>query len=60
LAQPLKQDAEMASTEDGIQIDFSDEHPTHADSPRIEILQPTSNARKERLVQLEKKDAETV
>jgi hypothetical protein len=57
---PEKQHFEMTSTDDGIQIDSSDEQPRNAFAPRIEIRQPTSNPTLNRFLHNEKQFAETV
>jgi hypothetical protein len=34
---PSKHDAGIVSIDEGIQMDWSDEHPENADSPKIDI-----------------------
>jgi hypothetical protein len=51
---------ESLSTDEGIQIDWSDEHCENADSPRSESLQPHSNAAEERALHSLKHDLEIV
>jgi hypothetical protein len=47
----LKQDREIVVTDDGRQIEVSDEQEVNADRPRIESLEPLSNATTNRLWQ---------
>jgi hypothetical protein len=54
----LKQVFEILSTDEGMQTDSSDEHPSNADRSRAEISDPGSNVNLERLVQSLKQDAE--
>jgi hypothetical protein len=46
--------------EEGIHIDFSNEQPEKADSPRIETLQPGSNVTAERFLHAEKQSSEMI
>jgi hypothetical protein len=48
----------MASTDEGIQIDRSDEHSKNADLPRFESREPNSNVKFERFSQFEKQASE--
>jgi hypothetical protein len=41
--QPSKQNLEIVSSDEGIQIAWSDEASLNANSPKLEILQPGSN-----------------
>jgi hypothetical protein len=49
----------MIVTDDGIQIDSSDEHQEKADSPRLDRIEPASNLKLERFLQKEKEESET-
>jgi hypothetical protein len=51
---------EIVSTDDGMQIDSSDEQEANADLPNIESWQPDSNVTVERLPQFLKQDLEIV
>jgi hypothetical protein len=46
----------MVTTDEGIQIDFSDEQPENAPSARFETWHPVANVTLERLVHAEKQD----
>jgi hypothetical protein len=59
-AHTAKQEGEIASTEDGIQIDRSDAQRPNADSPRLEILEPGSNVKFERDLQPKKQESRIV
>jgi hypothetical protein len=54
----LKQSLEIKSTDEGIEIDRSDEQFSNADSPRMEIREPAWNRKSERAQQYEKHDLE--
>jgi hypothetical protein len=54
--QPVKQELEIVSIDDGRQIDPSDEHPRNADSPRLETREPGSNVKVESVLQPSKQD----
>jgi hypothetical protein len=54
LAQRAKQALETISMDDGMQIDFNDEQPAKANSPRTEARLSGSNVTANRLVQLSK------
>jgi anti-sigma regulatory factor (Ser/Thr protein kinase) len=49
LSQSLKQYSEIAATDEGIQIDRSEEQQANADLPRVESFEPGSNVTVERL-----------
>jgi hypothetical protein len=50
----------MVSTDHGMQIDLSDAQLEKADSPRLEMQQPSSKSRLERFTQSAKQDLEIV
>jgi hypothetical protein len=52
--QNLKQKSEIVSTDEGMQIPWSDEHEANADWPKVAIAQPDSNDTSERFPQLSK------
>jgi hypothetical protein len=58
--QSKKQPDEMVSIDEGIQIDWSDEQFSNADSPRVETLQQLSNVKIERFAQSKKHFLEMV
>jgi hypothetical protein len=60
LLQRAKQRLEMVSIDEGIQIERSDWHPPNADSPKIETLEPDSNAKFESEPHPSKQDLEIV
>jgi hypothetical protein len=51
---PEKEDPEIISTDEGIQIESSDEQFENADSPRIERREPASKLKSESCSQFEK------
>jgi hypothetical protein len=55
-----KQSEEMVLIDEGIQIDWSDEQFSNADSPSFETLEPRSNVKRERFVQFRKQFSEMV
>jgi hypothetical protein len=56
LQQSRKQDFEITSTDDGLQIASRRAQRRNADSPRIESLEPDSNVKVESLAQQSKQD----
>jgi hypothetical protein len=56
--QSLKQELEIVSIDEGIQIDRSNEHPRKANSRMVEILHPNSNVTVESFWQDRKHDLE--
>jgi hypothetical protein len=58
--QDLKHDPEIASIDEGMQIDVSDKQYSNTDLPRFKSLQPHSNVTVDSFVQPLKHDAEIV
>jgi hypothetical protein len=56
--QDLKQDRRIASTDEGIQIEVSDEQPSKADSPRVKRAQSRSNVNSDSCAQDLKQELE--
>jgi hypothetical protein len=59
-SQPTKHPWQMVSTEDGMEIDGSNEHPEKAAWPICETLDPVSNVNDVRCPQCEKQSLEMV
>jgi hypothetical protein len=60
LLQDEKQDFEIVSIDEGMQIDRSAEQPANANSPRFESREPRSKVKSERFSQSQKQDLEIV
>jgi hypothetical protein len=56
----LKQDGQIVSIDDGIQIDSSDTQDPNASSPRVRTLEPHSNVKTDNLVHEQKQPAQIV